>query len=186
MAAAMVHMQAAVRRHIAANRCLAKRELRVRRRINEQSAAILMQTQIRLKLARLLLIRMRLRRDNLITARLNASQRIAAFCAEGMRRFKAKLSGVIHYHIYKLLALLHNHPFSLFCRRNSGDSSAKSGQPARSCSASTVVIEPGKGSIICSFCKPAERWPPERYSECSEAPEYCTGEICDSMSSLLT
>lgn len=91
--ATIVPLQAFVRKSLAKKRVTAIRLLHRNRLMNMHAAATLMQVLARQFLAKMCLIRMRIAKHNYDTALYNAGKKIARFCIEGMRRYKAKLSG---------------------------------------------------------------------------------------------
>jgi hypothetical protein len=91
--AMMVPIQCQVRKFLAIKRTIAIRILHERRRLNMKHAVTLIQVLARKFLAKMKITRMRIAKRNFDTALFNAGTKIARFLAEGMRRYKARLSG---------------------------------------------------------------------------------------------
>eukprot|EP01033_Poteriospumella_lacustris_P013866 gene13866-9913_t len=91
--AMMVPIQCQVRKYLARKRVHAIRQLHIRRQLNMQHAITLLQVLARRFLAKMRVTRIRINKKNYETARFNAGTKIALFLAEGMRRYKARLTG---------------------------------------------------------------------------------------------
>ncbi|KAJ1415988.1 hypothetical protein B484DRAFT_401290 [Ochromonadaceae sp. CCMP2298] len=91
--AVAVRLQAQARRYLATDYVQSWRELCARKDLNQKHAVVMMQQLARRFVSVQRLVRRRMMRDNLITARRNAGAKISLFLVEGMKRYKSKLSG---------------------------------------------------------------------------------------------